>query len=47
MNDRKIESLATFAAEVDRAGVDSTAELTVLREGKEHKLKVKVVDLAK
>jgi 2-alkenal reductase len=45
VNGRPVESLPTFAAEIDRAGIDSTPELTVVRDGKERKVKVKVVDL--
>jgi 2-alkenal reductase len=45
VNGRPVESLPTFAAEIDRAGIDSTAELTVVRDGKERKVKVKVIDL--
>jgi 2-alkenal reductase len=47
VNGRVIESLPTFAAEIDRAGIDSTPELTVVLDGKERKVKVKVVDLSK
>ena len=47
VNGRTVESLPTFAAEIDRAGIDSTPELTVMRDGKERKVKVKVVDLAR
>jgi 2-alkenal reductase len=45
VNGRPVESLPTFAAEIDRAGIDSTPELTVVRDGKERKVKVKVIDL--
>jgi 2-alkenal reductase len=45
VNGRMVASLPTFAAEIDRAGIDSTPELTVVRDGKERKVKVKVVDL--
>jgi 2-alkenal reductase len=41
-----VESLPTFAAELDRVGIDQVAELTVVRDGKERRVKVKVVDLA-
>jgi hypothetical protein len=41
-----VESLPTFAAELDRVGIDKIAELTVVRDGKERRVKVKVVDLA-
>ncbi len=47
VNGRPVESLPTFAAEIDRAGIDSTPELTVVRDGKQRKVKVKVVDLAR
>ena len=44
---RAVESLPNFASELDRAGVDEMAELTVIRDGQERRVKVKVVDLAK
>jgi 2-alkenal reductase len=47
VGERRIESIATFAAEIDRAGIDNSAELTVLRDGKERKVRVKVVDLSR
>jgi S1-C subfamily serine protease len=47
VNGRLVESLPTFAAELDRAGIDTLAELTVVRDGKERRVRVKVVDLAK
>jgi len=46
VNGRPVESLPTFAAELDRVGIDKIAELTVVRDGKERRVKVKVVDLA-
>ncbi len=45
VNGRPVEAMGTFAAELDRAGIGSVAELTVLREGKEKKVRVKVVDV--
>jgi 2-alkenal reductase len=45
VNGRPVEHMGIFAAELDRAGIDSTAELTVTRDGKERKVKVKVVDV--
>jgi 2-alkenal reductase len=45
VNGRRIESVTQFAAELDRVGIDNTAELTVVREEKERKLRVSVVDL--
>jgi len=47
VNGRLVESLPTFAAELDRAGIDNDAELTVVRDGKERRVKVKVMDIAK
>jgi 2-alkenal reductase len=47
VNGRVVESLPTFAAEIDRAGVDRDAELTVIRDGKERRVKVKVIDVAR
>jgi 2-alkenal reductase len=45
VNGRVVESLPTFAAEIDRVGIDNIAELTVIRDGKERRVKVKVVDI--
>ena len=45
VNGRPVEAMGTFAAELDRAGIGTVAELTVLRDGKEKKLRVKVVDV--
>ncbi len=47
VNGRRVESLPMFAAEIDRSGVDSSPELTVVRDGQERKLRVKVVDLTR
>jgi 2-alkenal reductase len=47
VNNRPIESLPVFAAELDRVGIDETAELTVVRDGKERRVRVKVIDLAR
>jgi 2-alkenal reductase len=47
VNGRAVESLPNFASELDRVGVDEMAELTVIRDGKERRVKVKVVDLAR
>jgi 2-alkenal reductase len=44
VNNRSVESLQAFAAELDRVGVGQVAELTVVRDGKERRVKVKVVD---
>ena len=45
VNGRPVEQMGTFAAELDRAGIDSRAELTVIRDSKERKVRVKVVDV--
>ncbi len=45
VNGRPVEQMGTFAAELDRSGIDSVAELTVVRDGKERKVRVKVVDV--
>ena len=47
VNGRAVESLPTFASELDRVGIDQLAELTVIRDGKERRVKVKVIDLAR
>ena len=44
VNNRTVESLQAFAAELDRVGVEHVADLTVVRDGKERRVKVKVVD---
>jgi 2-alkenal reductase len=38
-----VTTLAEFGAELDRAGIDHDAELTVVRDGKERRLRVKIV----
>jgi len=45
VNGRPVEQMGTFAAELDRAGIDNVAELTVVRGEKERKVRVKVVDV--
>ena len=40
------ETPSQFANELDRAGIGRDAQLTVVRNGKEHKVAVRVVDLA-
>jgi len=45
VNGRRVESVTQFAAEIDRVGIDNTAELTVVRDDKQRKLQVRVVDL--
>lgn len=45
VNGRRVETLSTFVAELDRVGIDGTAELTVRRGEAERRVRVKVVDL--
>src|SRR5262245_28441807 len=47
VNGRRIETLSSFVAELDRIGIDNTANLTVVRNGKERRVAVRVVDLRK
>lgn len=47
VNGRPVESLPNFASELDRVGIDEVAELAVVRDGKERRVKVKVVDLGR
>ena len=47
VNGRRIETLSAFVAELDRVGIDNVAELTVVRNGKERRVPVRVVDLRK
>ena len=46
VNGRLTETPSQFANELDRAGIGRDAQLTVVRNGKEHKVAVRVVDLA-
>jgi len=45
VNGRRVETLSTFVAELDRVGVDNTTELTVERDGKQRRVRLKVIDL--
>jgi 2-alkenal reductase len=47
VNGRPVETLSTFVAELDRAGIGNTAELTLLRDGKERRERVKVIDASR
>jgi len=44
---KRMETLATFIAELGRVGVDGTVELTVVRGEKERKVKVKVIEVGR
>jgi 2-alkenal reductase len=45
VNGRRIDTLSTFVAELDRVGVDNTAEITVERDGRPRQLRLRVIDL--
>ena len=45
VNGRAVATLSTFVGELERAGIDSTVELTVRRGDRERRVKVKVIDL--
>jgi 2-alkenal reductase len=45
VNGKRVETLSSFAAELDRIGIGGTAELTVLRNAEERRVRVKVIDL--
>jgi 2-alkenal reductase len=45
VNGRPVESLTTFISELDRVGIDQAAELTVIRDGRERRVKVRVIDV--
>jgi len=43
VNGHGVESLPAFGAELDRVGIDKDADLTVIRDGKERHVRVKIV----
>ena len=45
VNGRAVESLTAFISELDRVGIDQLAELTAIRDGRERRVKVKVIDV--
>jgi len=45
VNGKRVDTLSTFVAELDRAGVGNTVDLTVVRDDKERHVKVQVIDL--
>ncbi|MBL8519434.1 MAG: trypsin-like peptidase domain-containing protein [Betaproteobacteria bacterium] len=47
INGRPVDTLSTFIAELDRAGIGNTAEFTIRREGKERKERMKVIDTSR
>jgi 2-alkenal reductase len=47
VDDHRVASLPEFGAELDRAGIDHEAELTVVRDGAERRVRVKVIGVAR
>jgi 2-alkenal reductase len=47
VNGRPVETLSTFTAEIDRAGIGNTAEFTITRDGKERKERMKIIDASR
>ncbi|HEX7156602.1 MAG TPA: trypsin-like peptidase domain-containing protein [Burkholderiaceae bacterium] len=47
VNGKHVETLSTFIAELARAGIDSPVELTVVRDDKERKVRVKVIEVGR
>ncbi len=47
VNGRRVETLSSFVAELARAGVDSPVELSVVRDDKERKVRVKVIEVGR
>ncbi len=45
VNGKRIDTLGTFVAELDRVGIGNMAELRVSRDGNERTVKIKVVDI--
>ena len=46
VNGKAVDTLSSFVGELDRAGVGSTVDLTVVRDDKRRHVKVQVIDLA-
>ncbi len=47
VNGRPVETLSTFVAELDRAGIGNIAEFTIVRDGKERREKIRVIDASR
>jgi 2-alkenal reductase len=47
VNGRPVETLSTFVAELDRAGIGNVAEITIVRDGKERREKIRVIDASR
>jgi 2-alkenal reductase len=44
VNGRAVDTLSTYFAELDRVGIGNTAELTIVRDGRERRERVRVID---
>ncbi|MBL0121858.1 MAG: trypsin-like peptidase domain-containing protein [Betaproteobacteria bacterium] len=47
VNGRPVETLSTFVAELDRAGIGNVAEFTIERDGKARREKIRVIDASR
>jgi 2-alkenal reductase len=47
VNGRPVETLSTFVAELDRAGIGNVAEFAIVRDGKERRVKIRVIDASR
>jgi len=47
VNGKRVEALSNFIAELGRIGVDGVAELAVVRDGKERKVRVKIIEVGR
>ncbi len=47
VNGRPVETLSTFVAELDRAGIGNVAEFTIERDGKLRREKIRVIDASR
>jgi 2-alkenal reductase len=45
VNGKRVDTLSSFVAELDRVGIGNTADLTVVRDDKERHVRVQVIDL--
>jgi 2-alkenal reductase len=47
VNGRNVDTLSTFIAELDRAGIGNVAEFTVVRDGRERKERMRIIDTSR
>jgi 2-alkenal reductase len=45
VNGKPVDTLATFVGELDKAGIENTVDMTVRRDDKERRVRVKVIDV--